>query len=161
MLAGQITDDVESRRGTVDGLGLLPVRVRFGAEKILGRPHGRALGAPVTGYEIHHGQAEITDPAAEPFLDGCRRGAVWGTSWHGALENDEFRRAFLAEVAALAGRDFTPAPDTDFAATREARLDALGDLVAGHLDTSALGALISGGPPPGLPAVVASLNHDR
>ncbi len=161
MLAEQITDDVESRRGTVDGLGLLPARVRFGAGKILGRPHGRALGAPVAGYEIHHGQAEITDPAAEPFLDGCRRGAVWGTSWHGALENDEFRRAFLTEVAALAGRDFTPAPDTDFAATREARLDALGDLVAGHLDTSALGALISGGPPPGLPAVVASLNHDR
>ena len=30
----------------------------------------------------------------------------WGTSWHGVPENDEFRRAFLAEVAALAGRDF-------------------------------------------------------
>ncbi len=161
MLAERITDDVESRRGTVDGLGLLPVRVRFGAGKILGRPHGRALGAPVAGYEIHHGQAEITDPAAEPFLDGCRRGAVWGTSWHGALENDEFRRAFLTEVAALAGRDFTPAPDTDFAAVREARLDALGDLVAGHLEVAALGALISAGPPPGLPRVVASLQRDR
>ena len=164
MLAGQIDDPVESRRGTVDGLGLLPVRVRFGAEKILGRPQGRALGAPVAGYEIHHGVAEITDPAGngtEPFLDGCRRGAVWGTSWHGALENDEFRRAFLAEVAALAGRDFTPAPGTDFAAVREARLDALGDLVAGYLDTAALSRLISGGPVPGLPVLATSLNHDR
>ena len=37
-VAGQIEDEVESRRGVVDGLGLLPVRVRFGAEKILGRP---------------------------------------------------------------------------------------------------------------------------
>jgi adenosylcobyric acid synthase len=157
MLAGQIEDQVESRRGLVDGLGLLPVRVRFGPDKVLRRPQGRALGAPVAGYEIHHGVAEITDPAAEPFLDGCRRGAVWGTSWHGALENDDFRRAFLTEVAALAGRDFTPAPDTDFAALREARLDALGDLVAGHLDTAALTALISGGPVPGLPAVMASL----
>ena len=164
MLAGQIDDPVESRRGMVDGLGLLPVRVRFGAEKILGRPQGRALGAPVAGYEIHHGVAEITDPAGngtEPFLDGCRRGAVWGTSWHGALENDEFRRAFLAEVAALAGRDFTPAPGTDFAAVREARLDALGDLVAGYLDTAALSGLISGGPVPGLPALATSLNRDR
>ena len=91
--------------GRVDGLGLLPVRVVFGPAKRLGRPAGRALGAPVAGYEIHHGIAEVTDPAgaAEPFLDGCRRGAVWGTSWHGVLENDEFRRAFLAEVAALAG----------------------------------------------------------
>ena len=164
MLAGQIDDEVESRRGTVDGLGLLPVRVRFGAEKILGRPQGRALGAPVAGYEIHHGVAEITDPrgsGSEPFLDGCRRGAVWGTSWHGALENDEFRRAFLAEVAALAGRDFTPAPGTDFAAVREARLDALGDLIAGYLDTAALSRLISGGPVPGLPVLSTSLNHDR
>ena len=164
MLAGQIDDPVESRRGTVDGLGLLPVRVRFGAEKILGRRVGRALGAPVAGYEIHHGVAEITDPAGngtEPFLDGCRHGAVWGTSWHGALENDEFRRAFLAEVAALAGRDFTPAPGTDFAAVREARLDTLGDLVAGHLDTAALSRLISGGPVPGLPVLATSLNHDR
>jgi adenosylcobyric acid synthase len=164
MMADQIDDPVESGRGLIDGLGLLPVRVRFGAEKILGRPRGRALGAPVAGYEIHHGVAEITDPAgsgSEPFLDGCRRGAVWGTSWHGALENDEFRRAFLTEVAALAGRDFTPAPGTDFAAAREARLDLLGDLVAGHLDTAALSRLISGGPVPGLPALVTSLNHDR
>jgi len=157
MLASQIDDPVESRRGTVDGLGLLPVRVRFGATKILGRPRGSALGAPVTGYEIHHGVAEITDASAEPFLDGCRRGALWGTSWHGALENDEFRRAFLAEVAALAGRDFRPAPDTSFAAVREARLDVLGDLVAGHLDTAALTRLIEDGPVPCLPALSVEL----
>jgi adenosylcobyric acid synthase len=164
MLAEVIDDPVESRQGLVDGLGLLPVRVVFGAAKRLGRPTGRALGAPVAGYEIHHGIAEVTDPAghgSEPFLDGCRRGAVWGTSWHGVLENDQFRRAFLAEVAALAGRDFTPAPGTDFAALRQARLDVLGDLVADHLDTEALSRLISGGPPPGLPSLLVSLNHDR
>ena len=161
MLAEVIDDPVESRRGRVDGLGLLPVRVVFGRAKRLGRPAGRALAAPVTGYEIHHGIAEVTDPAAERFLDGCRRGAVWGTSWHGVLENDEFRRAFLTEVAALAGRDFTPAPGTDFAAVREARLDILGDLVADHLDTAALGRLIAGGPPAGMPSLLVSLDHDR
>jgi adenosylcobyric acid synthase len=161
MLAGPIDDPVESGRGLVDGLGLLPVRVRFGPEKILGRPRGSALGVPVAGYEIHHGVAEITDPAAEPFLDGCRRGAVWGTSWHGALENDEFRRAFLTEVAALAGRDFTPAPGTGFAAVREARLDVLAGLVSRHLDTAALSHLIENGPVPGLPAIVPSLSRDR
>jgi adenosylcobyric acid synthase len=158
MLAGRIDDPVESRLGRVDGLGLLPVRVVFGPRKRLGRPVGRALGAPVAGYEIHHGLAEVTDPAVEPFLDGCRRGAVWGTSWHGVLENDEFRRAFLAEVAALAGRDFTPAPGTEFAALRQARLDVLGDLVADHLDTAALSRLITGGPPPGLPSLLVSLH---
>src|SRR5690348_4274655 len=164
MLAGRIEDEVESRRGAVDGLGPLPVRVRVGAEKILGRPRGGASRAPVAGYEIHHGVAEITDPAGhgtEPFLDGCRRGAVWGTSWHGALENDAFRRAFLAEVAALAGRDFTPAPGTSFAAAREERLDVLADLVTAHLDTAALSRLIEEGPVPGLPTLVTSLSHDR
>jgi adenosylcobyric acid synthase len=105
----------------------------------------------VTGYEIHHG-VTVAD-GAEPFLDGCRSGAVWGTSWHGTMENDSFRRAFLTEVAALAGRDFVPAADTDFAALREARLDVLGDLVAGHLDTDALLSLITGGPPPSLPVI--------
>jgi adenosylcobyric acid synthase len=69
------------------------------------------------------------------------------------LENDEFRRMFLTDVAGLAGRDFIPAPDTDFAALRQARLDALGDLIADHLDTAALCRLISDGPPPGLPVI--------
>jgi adenosylcobyric acid synthase len=164
MMASQIEDEVESRRGVVDGLGLLPVRVRFGAAKILGRPRGSALGAPVAGYEIPHGIAEVTDPAGsgtEPFLDGCRRGPVWGTSWHGALENDEFRRLFLAEVAALAGRSFRPAPGTSFAAIREERLDVLADLVTAHLDTAALSRLIEGGPVRGLPTLVTSLHHDR
>jgi adenosylcobyric acid synthase len=152
MLSRQIDDEVESGEGVVAGLGVLPARVRFGADKRLSRPVGTAYGADVAGYEIHHGVA-VLDPGAEEFLDGCRAGAVWGTSWHGTLENNAFRRAFLAEVAALAGRDFTAAPDTDFAALREARLDVLGDLVADHLDTTALGRLIASGPPPGLPVI--------
>src|SRR5260370_36107902 len=92
-------------------------------------------------------------PGAEPFLDGCRAGAVGGTSWHGTLESDAFRRAFLTEVAALSGRDFSVSPATDFAARREARLDVLRDLVADHLDTAALRPPISGAPPPGLPVL--------
>ncbi|WP_336030279.1 cobyric acid synthase [Geodermatophilus sp. FMUSA9-8] len=150
MLARTITDDVESRAGTVAGLGLLPADVAFAREKTLGRPSGEALGHPVRGYEIHHGVVTYAD-GAEPFLDGGRAGAVWGTTWHGALENDGFRRAFLAEVARAAGRRFVPAPDTSFAAVREQRLDALGDLVAEHADTAALWRLLEEGPPDGLP----------
>jgi len=152
MLGREIDDEVESGAGRVSGLGVLPVRVAFGAEKTLGRPAGRAYGADVAGYEIHHGIV-TPDPGAEPFLDGCRAGAVWGTSWHGTLENDAFRRAFLTEVAALSGREFTVSADTDFAAQREARLEVLGDLVADHLDTAALRRVICGGPPPGLPVI--------
>jgi adenosylcobyric acid synthase len=150
MLARTITDDVESRAGTVPGLGLLPTDVRFARDKTLGRPSGAALGEPVTGYEIHHGVVTV-DEGAEPFLDGARSGSVFGTTWHGALENDGFRRAFLTEVARIGGRGFVVAGDTDFAALREARLDRLGDLVAEHADTDALWRLIEEGAPEGLP----------
>jgi len=150
MLARTITDDVESRAGTVAGLGLLPTDVRFGREKTLGRPSGSAFGEQVHGYEIHHGVVAVDD-GAEPFLDGARAGSVWGTTWHGALENDGFRRAFLTEVARCSGRRFVPAPDTDFAAVREAQLDRLGDVVAEHADTAALERLLEDGAPAGLP----------
>ncbi|HYJ75009.1 MAG TPA: cobyric acid synthase [Kineosporiaceae bacterium] len=151
MFATEIVDDVESRAGAVPGLGLLPARARFAPEKILGRPRGEALGEPVEGYEIHHGIVEVA--GGEPFLDGCASGVVRGTSWHGIFENDRFRRAFLAVVAAEAGSAYVPSGVVRFADVRQARLDALGDLVADHLDTSALMRLVDGGPPPGLPVV--------
>ncbi len=153
MLAAEIDDPVESGEGVVAGLGLLPVQVTFGADKVLARPSGSGYGAEVRGYEIHHGVAEVAEGRADPFPGGCRTVAVWGTTWHGTLECDQFRRAFLTEVAALAGRDFTVAPDTSFAAARQARLDTLADLVAEHLDTAAVSRLIEDGGPAGLPVV--------
>jgi adenosylcobyric acid synthase len=77
---------------------------------------------------------------------------VLGTSWHGALEHDAFRRALLTHVARVRGRDFRPG-NRDFAAAREARLDVLGDLIEQHVDTDRLADLISGGVPAGLPTV--------
>jgi adenosylcobyric acid synthase len=151
MLARTITDDVESRAGVVPGLGLLPADVRFARDKTLGRPAGTAFGQPVRGYEIHHGVVTYDEGGAEPFLDGGRAGSVWGTTWHGAMENDGFRRAFLTEVARVAGRRFVVAPGTSFAAVREERLDALGDLVEEHADTDALWRLVESGAPAGLP----------
>ena len=159
LLGERIEDGVESRRGVVDGLGLLPVTTAFAADKLLRRPSGRCtwLGTDVTGYEIRHGRPVrhggapvlVTDGGEE---EGCRAGAVVGLSWHGALEHDAFRRALLTRVAAARGRRFTPGA-TSFAAVREAHLDALGDLVAGHVDTERLAALIESGPPSGLPTV--------
>ncbi|MCW7944720.1 cobalamin biosynthesis protein CobQ [Streptomyces hygroscopicus] len=151
ILGEHIEDEVESRRGHVEGLGVLPVQVRFAREKTLTRPAGEALGERVEGYEIHHGVADVT--GGDPFLDGCRVGQTWGTHWHGSLESDGFRRAFLREVAAAAGRRFVPAPDTSFAALREEQLDRLGDLIEQHADTDALWRLIESGAPQGLPFI--------
>jgi len=162
MLAERIHDDVESRRGTVRGLGLLPVDIGFAAEKTLARPAGTAFdGVPVRGYEIHHGQVSRSAPDLPPLIrlpggagEGARAGNIFGTHWHGAFESDGFRRAFLGEVARLAGRHgFRVAPDFAFAALRERTLDLLGDLVEEHLDTGALWRLIERGAPAGLPFV--------
>ncbi len=154
MLGTTITDDVESRSGQVPGLGLLPVTTRFGADKVLARPVGAYGEHPVTtAYEIHHGV--ITRRGGEALFapdEGCRVGAVGGTVWHGALESDGVRRTMLAEVARAAGRDWTPGT-RGFEDVRQARLDALGDLVADHLDTGAVVRLIEAGAPAGLPFV--------
>ncbi len=152
LLGESIEDDVESRAGTVAGLGLLPLRVRFAPDKTLARPAATEFGEPVEGYEIHHGVAELGD-GGERFLDGVRVGAVFGTHWHGSLESDGFRRAFLRRVADAAGRRFVPAPDTSFGALREEQLERLADLIEEHADTAALLRLIEQGPPPGMPFV--------
>ena len=78
------------------------------ADKVLGRPAGSWRGHPVHGVrDPPRGGVEV-DGDAEPFLDGWRVGAVWGTMWHGAFENDGFRRAWLTEVAAAAGSPLAP-----------------------------------------------------
>jgi adenosylcobyric acid synthase len=154
MLTREIADDVESGAGTVPGLGLLPASVRFTVEKVLERPVATAYGVHVTtAYAIHHGRVTVDD-GAENFLDGCRVGAVWGTSWHGVLEEDGLRRAFLREVASLAGLDdLDVTAGTRFAARREERIERLADAVVRHLDTHALRGLIDHGVPAALPFV--------
>jgi adenosylcobyric acid synthase len=159
MLGEHIDDEVESRRGTVAGLGLLPVTTRFAQTKLLRRRTGCSpwLGTAASGYEIRHGRVQrhggadlLVSADGEP--DGCVHGPAIGTSWHGALEDDGFRRGLLAHVARIRGRRFIPGTAA-FAAIRAARLDALGSLVSGHLDINRLSELIAGGRPADLPTI--------
>ena len=158
LLGETIVDDVESEAGAVPALGLLPVATTFAPAKVLRTVSGHSalLGSAVGGYEIRHGRPEahggtplITGGDGEP--EGCAVASTLGTSWHGLLEHDDARRALLRWVAAERGLDFVPAPDVRFAAERERQLDRLGDLVAEHLDTDRLRALIERGVPTDLP----------
>ena len=159
MLGRSIQDDVESGRGEVDGLDLLPMSTRFSPDKLLRRRAGSSscLGAAATGYEIRHGR--VTRDGGAPILidadgepEGCRLGAVIGTSWHGVLEGDALRRALLHWVATVRGRRYEPGTSS-FASAREAQLDALGDVIEGHLDTEGLRTMIAAGAPLDLPIV--------
>lgn len=159
MLASVIDDPWESKAGTCEGLGLLPTAVTFGESKTLGTPTGMWRGREVAAYEIHHGSValDVRDGRAqqvEEFLDGWRFGSVWGTTWHGAFDNDGFRRAWLVEAAAQSGHTWRPdhgAPG--FAQLRESMLDRLACAVAEHLDTAALLRVITQGAPEGMPFI--------
>jgi adenosylcobyric acid synthase len=153
MLCRQIDDPVESRAGRAVGLALLDADITFAPEKTL-----RHWDTPLRGYEIHHGQVVRCDENSW-FGTGIRRGAVYGTHWHGLLDNDALRRAWLGEVAAAAGRDgFVVADDIDVTARRDAQLETMADLLMTHLDLDAVLALLEHGPPP-RPTVTAALNE--
>jgi adenosylcobyric acid synthase len=161
MLCRRIDDPVESGIGVVAGLGLLDADVAFGEAKVVRRWHG-----PLAGYEIHHGRlvrcAEESWFAVDsgehgPEPQGVVRGAVFGTHWHGLLDNDDFRRSWLTRVALAAGRTgFFAAAGTNVAARRDAQLDLAADLLAAHLDLDAVLGLLDG-PPPRRPHIASQL----
>ena len=142
MLGRHIDDPVES----VDnqpGLGLLPIRVDFHPDKVLRRPRGSWQGHPVEGYEIHHGrcteEADARALGAEDFLEGLHVGATWGTMWHGSLESDDFRRAWLRQAATQAGRDWQPSPGAPgFADRREQMINITADAIESAIDVEHL-----------------------
>ena len=146
MLCGRIDDSVESRAGVVGGLGLLDADIAFALKKTL-----RHRETPLHGYEIHHGQ--VARSGEDDWLGsgiplGIRRGNVYGTHWHGLLDNDELRRRWLVDAAAAAGRSgFVVADDVDVAGRRDAQLDLMADLLTAHLDIDAVVGLLEHGPP--------------
>lgn len=150
MLGTEIVDEVESGAGTVEGLGLLPVRSVFAQDKVV---RCRELTAPggerVAGYELHHGRPEPLGGTAW-FHDGRGDGggegladderAVFGTSLHGVFEADGFRTAFLASLAQRRGVACTPGA-ASFERSRQEQIDAFADLVERHVDVDALLAI--------------------
>ncbi|WP_395156086.1 cobyric acid synthase [Ilumatobacter sp.] len=152
MLGHVIHDDVESSVGSVAGLGLLPVSTTFEGDKVLASRSGSAFGAPVAGYQIHHGRVrpESADATAWLTLDGggnaeCEGytdgAAVFGTTLHGLFELNAFRHAFLGTVAARAGAPFALG-DVAPAQHREAELDRLADHLAASIALPTLYQLI-------------------
>jgi adenosylcobyric acid synthase len=146
MLCTRIDDPVESKAGRVEGLGLLDADIGFAQEKTLRRHE-----TPLSGYEIHHGQLERHTEDDWHGI-GIRRGHVYGTHWHGLLDNDDFRRRWLTGIAT----GFVVADDIDVTARRDAQLDLMADLLTAHLDVDAVLALLDGGPPP-RPTIRAAL----
>ncbi|AZA13843.1 cobyric acid synthase [Corynebacterium choanae] len=145
MLCRSIIDPVEAGVATaVEGLGVFACDIEFGEEKILQRYESGA-------YEIHHGREVNNTETPWPFgTHGAVTGASFGTHLHGLCEDDEFRRSFLATIAACCGKQdsFIVADNTSFAAAREAQLDIIADTLEAALNLDALIAMITEYPRP-------------
>ncbi|HET6280080.1 MAG TPA: cobyric acid synthase [Polyangia bacterium] len=138
------------------GLGFLPLRTRFQADKIVAQVKaspsagsfltgGLPPGTTLTGYEIHAGVAERSAGAPAPFRLSARNGqavdlpdgavgaggVVVGTLIHGLLENAAVRSSLLASLRARRG-DPTPPPSP--AAAPGDVYDRLADVVRDSLD---------------------------
>lgn len=135
MLGRTIDDRVESAAGLIDGLGLLNAATVFAQKKVLARTQSSWQGHDVQGYEIHHGVVSATPT----FPGGTADGATYGTIWHGTMECDDFRRAWLLDVAAAARSQWQPVADApSFASRRDAQIDTLADAVSEALDLDQL-----------------------
>ncbi|HEV7494672.1 cobyric acid synthase [Baekduia sp.] len=138
-MLGEELRDAGGGEADADGLGLLPLRTTFGAEKLTVRTEARFAeladpwaplsGVALQGYEIRQGHTEATAAVDDVLAGGhgWARGAVLGISVHGALEEPEVLRRLLGA---------RPARTLDDA------LDDLTDAVTAGLDLAAIETMV-------------------
>ncbi len=117
MLGREIIDEVESKRGRVKGIGLLPAKTVFTMEKRTNHLRSKVLWGPaegmdVEGYEIRMGRSVSERPfsvitavngakALEP--EGAVGERAFGTYLHGIFHNFAFTERFLNFLRAERG----------------------------------------------------------
>lgn len=163
MLGTEINDAVglEGEPGQSEGLGLLPVRTRFGTTKrtaqVTVELETELLGSsasPLPGYEIHAGRVTFDEgatpighirtragaPCAESAGCAGHAGRVVGTMVHGLLEDAATRERLLDGLGRDGARGET---DGGVAASRDAEYERVADVLEAHVDMAALDALLS------------------
>lgn len=111
---------VEGNQASMRGMGLLPGRTVFSAEKTRTNRKASIVSGPfrgtaLEGYEIHMGD---TGTQGVPFCiledgrsDGCQRGTVFGTYLHGLFDTGELTvklAAWLCERKGISPGDAAP-----------------------------------------------------
>ena len=150
-MLGQTLDDpagTESGKPlSLAGLGLLPTRTTFDAQKRRTQVRAVALGAPfagarMTGYEIRNGRTTVN---GEPFCrladgtpEGCVCKNVFGTYLHGLFDSGELTQALVKLLCARKGISPRETRPTSMAEYRQAQFDLLADGVRKALDMGAV-----------------------
>ena len=131
MLGREIEDGIESEIDGALGLGLLEVFTKFEKRKLTLTRTGRLIdgGGEVNGYQIHNGRVVRGEGVSGLFeldespvrlrfgqydgvsgTEGARQANVLGTTLHGVLESDGFRRWLLQRVALSGDKEYAPGP---------------------------------------------------
>lgn len=149
--------------GTLNGLGLLPVRTVFAKEKTRTRVTGRferaegifsgLSGAAFEGYEIHMGRTERNCPPlmelrtgrGEGKPDGASRGNVCGSYVHGLFDSGETAAALVRCLCKAKGLDTSDIAAVDAKSYREAQYDKLAAAVRESLDMGAVYKILEEG----------------
>lgn len=121
MLGLEIADPlgIEGPCGAIAGLGLLNIKTSLSNHKQLRPITGTALGASISGYEMHIGESHITGPAtsfanledgaSSTLPDGAVSpcGRVIGSNIHGLFASADFRHMLLQRIGEQgAGADY-------------------------------------------------------
>lgn len=151
MMGLKISDPykIETDRGEVNGLGLLPVETVLEKEKITVQVEALSLinSTKVCGYEIHMGRTKCIQDINPAFKivkrgsenikqdDGAvsKDGSIWGAYIHGLFDSDEFRQAFLNSLRVKKG--FAASNQNNrFNELKEDAFNRLAAIVRGSLD---------------------------
>jgi adenosylcobyric acid synthase len=144
--------------GTERGLGLLPLRTRFGTGKALQQRSSSAIwpsaDLELAGFELHRGHTEVVDAAArtksgirplaqDPGLGwwqayGEGGGLVAGTYLHGVFENGPWRRHWLNLLRQQRGLPPLTTQAPHHGMQREELLNRLADAFEEHVDLGPL-----------------------
>ena len=143
----------DSSSGAVAGLGLLPLRTRFGGEKAL-RHRQSSVHWPkhqpqlsVEGFELHRGHTQALEPCRplceDPSLGwvaGCgdQGGIAAGTYLHGIFDNGPWRRRWLNQLRIRRGLELLSEQQPHHSRQRDALLDRLADAFETHVNLEPL-----------------------
>jgi adenosylcobyric acid synthase len=147
MLGKYIIDYYETKRGRIEGLGILDSKTIFDKRKIVSLLKGKILhqefyGQGISGYEIHLGRTISKKPFALIYnengrdverFDGSYEKNAFGTYFHDLFYNTNFLTKFLNSIAKEKGID-----KINFYYSLENEINKLADFFERYLDIDSI-----------------------
>ncbi len=164
MLGEELSDPLGVEEGgSMQGMGLLPLKTEFTPEKartrvsgVFGKLEGvfSALsGQRFEGYEIHMGATPSPAPIAELHdsvsgstrPDGCCSGNVYGSYVHGILDAENVARTVIDALATQKGVDPKTLGSVSNAEYKQQQYDILADTMRAHMDMQKIYEILEAG----------------